>query len=138
MAKFGAWTNGFLQVNGTNLSDHCEQFDIDQSVEALEFHAHGDIAKIKTPGLKDITVTARFYTDLAASKCMQILRPLYDNRTNHALLMKPASGTSTATNPQWSGNFFISKFKPITGKHGETVMTEVTFSPTSDLTYAEA
>lgn len=138
MAKFGAWTNGFIQINGTNLSDHCEQFDIEESMGVLNFDAHGDTTAIKTQGLKEHNVNARFYTDFAATKAIAILRPLFDNRSEFPILLKPASGSTSATNPQWSGNFFVSRFKPITGRHGENLMTEITLTPTTAFTYSES
>lgn len=137
MAKFGAWNNAFISIAGVSLGDHCETFDPNETRRVLDFDAHGDTAGLKTGGLKDITLSARFYGDFAAASVNQTLRPLFDNATPAPVIIKPASGATALTNPQWSGNFFISKFSPMKGRHGDVLMTEVEFAPLTDLTYSE-
>ena len=137
MAKFGVWANGFIQINGVNLSQQCESFELGQNRAGLDFHAHGDDTATKTSGLIDASFTARFFADFASGGSIKTLQPLFDANTIFAIIVKPASGATALGNPQWSGNFQVGRFDPLRGKHGEVLMIECAFNLVSKFVYSE-
>jgi len=136
VAKFGVWVNGFIQCNGVDLSNQCLSFELSQERPELDFHSHGDDFRLKTTGLIDVTVSARFFTDFAAGAVVATLSPLISGNTIFPIIMKPSSGATTTTNPQWSGNFQVGRFSPLRGEHGTVLMTEVSFVPVTKLVYS--
>ena len=41
MAKFGYWRNGFLEIAGVDMSDHCQEFSVAETTDELPNDAHG-------------------------------------------------------------------------------------------------
>src|SRR6185295_4673011 len=74
LAIFGVWRNGFLQVNGTDLSDHVREMTLDMSVAELPAHVHGDSTVKVAAGLEDFTISVTFLQDFSTSKVDQTLR----------------------------------------------------------------
>ena len=68
MAVFGVWKNGYIGVNGIDLSDHAREITVDMSTVMLPNDAHGDNVLKQTPGLEDWTITVKFLQDFAANK----------------------------------------------------------------------
>ena len=145
MAKHGPLKDGLITIAGTDLSDHCAEFTLNTSTAELENSAMGDYTDFKTPGLLSWSVEAKFYQDFAGGSVHSVLEAL---RAQLATLGVPpvapivmrASKTNSlsATNPQWSGDVFVAKYKALGGKHGENLMVEVTFAAASNLAVASA
>ena len=143
MAKFGSFKDAHLVIAGTDLSDHCAEVTLNTSTAELENSAMGDYTDFKTPGLLTWSVEAKFYQDFASTSVHSVLETL---RAQLASLGVPPVTTFTlrasktnavsATNPQWSGDVFVAKYKPIGGKHGENLMVEVTFAAAGNLSVA--
>jgi hypothetical protein len=136
MAKFGVWWNGYIQIAGVDLSNQCQSFELTQERPELDFHSHGDDFRLKTAGLIDAGLTARFFTDFGAGAVVATLSPLHSGNTVFPIIFKPASGSTSQTNPQWSGNYQIGRFNPMRGEHGAVLMTEVTFMPVTKVVYS--
>jgi hypothetical protein len=136
MAKFGVWSNGYIQINGVDLSNSCESFEPTQSRPSLDFHSHGDDFQLKTAGLIDAGLTARFFTDFAAGGNVQTLQPLMSGNTIFPIIYRPVNAAKSVNNPEWSGNYQIGRFDAIKGRHGEVLMTECTFMPVTKIVFA--
>ena len=131
MARFGCFKNGWIEVNGVVLSDHCTEFGLEETAEELPNHAHGDDVAQVTPGLFNWTIRATFLQDFAAANVHRTLRPLFNARTQHAIRVRPDAGVVSLTNPMYSGMAFIFSYQPMRGAHGNNLTTEVVFRPAS-------
>jgi hypothetical protein len=136
MAKFGPFKNGYLQINGVDLSDHVEAMTLNVGAATLDNSAMGDNYDNQRAGLLNWSVEATFFQDFAASSVDATLYPLFSAGTSFALVMRPDSGGVSTGNPQWSGDAFISSYTPVGGTHGDNLMSPVTFSPATDLVRA--
>lgn len=134
MAKFGVWKNGYIRVNGVDLSDHASEIRFAESSAEIPSHAMGDDYEFNKPGLFRITCTARFFQDFAAASVDATLNPLWANRSEFGLLLRADSAATSSTNPAYSGLAFIANYSPIGGTHGDNLMAEVTFSPAGNWT----
>src|SRR5574338_411653 len=93
-----------ISVNGVDLSDHGFNVDLPAEREQIDvsgFNSTG--AKSFLPGATDATATVQFLQDFAANKVHQTLEPLYRNSSTFALIIKPTSGSTSATNPAFQG-----------------------------------
>lgn len=133
---FGVWRNGYIGVNGTNLSDHAREISIDLGIAELANDTHGDFASIIASGLETWTITATFLQDFAASKVDAILSPLYAAGQAPFQIEVGADATSSvaATNPRYSGQAILSSYKALGGAHGSNLEAQATFKCGSRLT----
>lgn len=124
-------------VAGVNLSDHCESFTFTESTQELRHDAHGDNFQYNTPGLKQHSLSARFYNDFASGSVYATLKALYATNPPalHNVVVKQDSGANSATNPAYSGSYFIQSMSPVLGgRHGDNTMIDVTWSPAGAVT----
>lgn len=128
MAKFGPFFNGYVAVNGVDLSDHVQSFTINATATQLDNHAMGDDTATQEPGLLSWTIDVTFFADFAAGSVAHTLWPLYSGREQFAVVCKPADAAVASGNPQWSGQAFISSTTPLAGTHGDELMDSCTFS----------
>jgi len=133
LARFGCFKNGFIEINGVNLSDHCTEFSIEDTAEELPDHAHGDDVAQITPGLFNWRVTGKFLQDFAAGSVDATLYPLKNNRTKFAIRMRPDAGVVSPTNPMYSGMAYLTRYAPLQGPHGQNLMSDFTIGPASAL-----
>jgi len=135
MAKFGTVRNGYIEVNGVNLSADCESFTLNMGAQSQPFHAHSDTTVINTPGLFTWSLSARFYHDFASAKVHATVKDMYAGRGLHNILVREDSAAASETNPSYSGLAFVESYNtPVGGAHGATGMTEVTWSAAGVLT----
>ena len=145
MAKFGSFKNGQIVLNSYDLSDHCSTFELNTTTEELDNHAMGDYTNFSTPGLLHWEVTASFFADFAAGsvhECLENLRAQLASLgvpPTFAMVLKANKAAATSsTNPAWSGQGFISKYKPVGAEHGKNYMIEVTIAPAGNLSILSA
>ena len=143
MSKFGSFKDAKVVINGYDLSDHCEEITLNTNTAELPNSAMGDYTDFSSPGLLKWSLEAKFYTDFAAGSVHECFENL---RASLASLGVPPtapfnlgpSKTSPSGKPLWSGSVFVSKYKPIGGKHGDNLMVEVTLSAASNLSVSTA
>lgn len=133
MAKFGPFKNAYLEVNSVDLSDHVESMTINQSNATLDEHAMGDNTAKQRAGLMSWSIDVTFFADFAAASVDATLSPLYSGGTNFMIRAKAENAATSATNPIWSGQAFVSSYQPMGGGHGDELMQPTTFSPAGDL-----
>jgi len=127
MAK-QVFTNGYIAVNGTSLSDHASNITIEDAAEEIDFtsfsaNGYREIG----PGLKDATVTATFFQDFAAASVHTILQPLYQAGGTFALEIRPVNATVTATNPKATMTARLYSYAGIAGGVGEALTMDCSF-----------
>jgi hypothetical protein len=116
--------NAYLSIGGTDLSDHVKSVTLDYNVNMLDATVMGNNTKINYPGILDWSLSVEFLQDRAANKVEPILFPLVGNTTPFAISFKAANGNTTATNPAYNGNAYLSGL-PIGGAHGDLEKTSV-------------
>ncbi len=127
MAKEGVF-NGFIEVNGVDLSDHCQTFSGELGHNDIPFHAMGDTSEFFTPGLKTGAIAATFIQDFVAASVHRTLSPIYENQTLVPVRWRAKTGeVASASNPEYSGTFYVGSYRAIGGDHGEGTLATVSF-----------
>lgn len=119
--------NPFIEVNGTNLSDHVESVTVSLVKDEIETTNFGGSGRERIAGLKDDSFEMTFQADYAAASVDSVLYPLWDNETEFTVKVRPTSAAVSTTNPEYSGTCILLEYEPITGDVGELSTTEVTF-----------
>lgn len=131
MAKY-LLTDGFVSVNGVDLSDHAFSLDTPQTKEQVEVSGFSSTgAREFLPGQRDDTATVRFLSDFAASKVHATLQPLFQNGTTFLLKIRPTSGSASATNPEFGGTAALYDYNGLSGELNARGEMEVNFKPAS-------
>lgn len=119
------FTDGFLSVGGTDLSDHVRSMTLSYSSELQDITAMGDTARERLGGLNDWSLTVEFNQDYAASEVDATLFSSVGSSV--ALVVRPDSAGAGTTNPEFTGNAILESYQPVGGTVGETHVAPVTF-----------
>tara|TARA_R100001443_G_scaffold115992_1_gene135201 strand:+ start:10817 stop:11224 length:408 start_codon:yes stop_codon:yes gene_type:complete len=133
LAKF-VLTDANLTINSVNLSDHISSVTLDITSDEVEDTAFGSTFKSRQGGLKDGTLSIEFQQDFASSEVDQTLWPLLGTTT--AFVLKPTSGSVSATNPSYSGNILVNQHQPVANGVGELATMSVSFPTSGTITRA--
>jgi len=126
MAVF-AFTDGYLTINASNISDHCKNIALTTDVDVLDSSAMGPGWKSNIGGLKSGTLAITLNDDVAASNVDSILWPLLG--TVVAFEVRATSAVVGTSNPKYTGSVLISGHN-IGGGVGELAAKSLSF-PTS-------
>lgn len=121
-------TDAYISINSNVLSDHGNKVEVPIKVDAKEATTFGQTWKVRRGGLKDGNVNITFLNDFVAANLDEIMWPLVG--TVVPFEIRATSAARSTSNPAYTGNLFIEEWKPITGKVGDLVETDVSF-PTS-------
>lgn len=116
MAKY-ILTDGYVEINGTDLSDHAHSLDTPMERERVDvsgFNSTG--AKEYLPGSQDQTCTIGFRQDFATSEVHQTVQPLYANSSTFGFSVRPTSSAVSATNPRFWGTASIFTYNGLSGE----------------------
>ena len=125
-----------VSIGGVDLSDHVRSVTVDAGQNMADDTAMGDAFVSNAPGLATWSISVEFLQDYASSKVDATLEPLLGIGNTAALVVKPASGSVSATNPSYSGTGILESYNPIGGSVGDQAMASVTFQSASALTRA--
>lgn len=128
------WTNGYISINGADMSNHCRGITLNYASEMIEDTVFGAAARTKKPGYKNWSVTAILEQDFAANSVDATLFPLVGNATAFNVAVRPDAGNQSATNPTYFGNCVLESYQPLQGGVGELLQTTVTFQSAGALT----
>lgn len=117
--------DGDLTINSVDLSDHCVEFEIEETFGDLDATAMGDTHQDREPGLGDFTLTATFQQDQAASSVYATLQALVGTKTTFA--GKATSGAASGTNRDVSGSIIITEFSHMHPQPGSLDTFSVTW-----------
>ena len=124
MAKFAA-TDFDITIGGTDFSDSLAAVTLDVSREQLEITAFGDSARRYIGGLQDSSVTLSFHQDFAAGA---VDSTIWSNLGGTvAIVIKPTSGSVTATNPSYTFNALVVQSTPFASNVGDLATMDVTW-----------
>lgn len=136
MAKF-VMTNTKVTINGTDFSSALTSVELSQSVNEVETTNFGDGGWTSmAAGLKSGSLTLNWNQDFGSGSVNAVLQPLFG--TSATVVVVPTSGSVSATNPSWTGEFLISQYNPVSGAVGDLAVFSTTWPSTGAITYATA
>lgn len=124
MAKFSA-TDYSVLINGTNFSTSLNSVELSQEADNLETTAFGSTWRTRIGGLKQASVTLNFMQDFAAGSVDATLNPLLGSIAT--VVIKPTSGTATATNPSYTAECLVTQYSPFSSSVGDIATLSVTW-----------
>jgi len=133
MAKF-VLTDASLVINSVDLSDHVTSVTLNYEAELGDDTTMGDDTRTNLGGLKNWSIDVEFTQNYASGKVDATLWGIVG--TSVAIVLKPTSGSVSATNPSYSGNGVIGSYSPIGNSVGDVAMAPVTIAPAGTLTRA--
>ena len=133
MAKL-VLTNPSITVGGIDLSDHCSSITLDTKYDIVDTTAFGSTAKTRVAGLADNSVTIDFMQDFGSSSVEATIYPLLGTATS--IVIKPVSGTTTTSNPQYTVSALVSEWSPLKGSIGALATASVTWPVSGTITKA--
>lgn len=135
MAKFVA-TDYSITLNGTNLSGDLQSAELSIEADDQETTAFGMGWRERISGMKSGSVTLNFFQDFAATKLDAIVWPLIGS--NATVVIKPTSGSTTATNPAYTAVCMVQSYSPFASSAGDIATTSVTWPTTGTVTRGTA
>lgn len=125
----------FLSV-GVDLSAYVLDARLEAGAESIDVTALGtDTGRIFMAGLKTFTLNVEFQQDYAASKVDATLAPLL-GAAAFAVVLRPSSGAKSATNPEWTGNWILESYNPVSNRVGELQTASAVFRPAGAISRA--
>lgn len=124
MAAF-VLTDAKITVNSVNLSDHVTQATLNINAETQDSTAMGATYHARLGGLKDATLDLVFNQDYASSNVDSTLFALIGTST--ALTIKPTSGNTTATNPEYQFTGILTDYQPFGQSVGDKASASAKF-----------
>jgi hypothetical protein len=118
-------SNPVVTVNSVDLSDQCTSATFTQRYAELTATAFGDVDNKYVKGLGDHEVTLDLYMSYAASETYATLKDLVGTATT--VVVKPAVGTDSATNPGFTLTGAFLAELPHSFALGELSTTSITF-----------
>ena len=135
MAKFVA-TDYNITINGTPFSTSLAAVTLDIVAEEQETTSFGSTFRTRIGGLKDATVSLDFHQDFGAASVDATLFPLLG--TNATVVIKPTSGTVSATNPTYSFEALCTQYQPFASSVGDLATLSVSWPVSGAVTRATA
>ncbi len=129
-----------LVVNGVTLTDHVEKIEWEAHTDDFRGDAMGDTSKYKLAGLLEVPdIKATFYQDYNTAKVYATLYAAWSvPQTYFTVVAKASSGSTTATNPQFTISCFVKSMPIIKGEHGARHMADVVFGVAGVMSVAVA
>lgn len=127
MAKFVA-TDYNITINGTSFSTSLAAVTLDITVEEQDTTSFGSTARTRIGGLQDASISLDFHQDFGASSVDATLFPLLG--TNATVVIKPTSGTVTATNPSYTAVCLVTQYQPFASSVGDLATLSVSWPVT--------
>jgi hypothetical protein len=119
--------NAFVDINGTDFSNHTEEVHVTSEAEAVEDTAMGDGSRSYLQGFKASQISLVLQSDFDAGSVDAILWPIYDNGTAVPVRVRATTAAISATNPEWQLTGQIFNYNPLDGRVGELAKTPITF-----------
>jgi hypothetical protein len=128
MGKF-VLTSVTTTINGTDFSDHLASVTLDLSADEVETTAFGGSGfRTRVGGLKDGSITLSFHNDFGSSGSEAVDSTIYNlYGSNATVVVRPTSGTVSATNPSYTGVYLVSQVNPISGSVGDLATRDLTW-----------
>jgi hypothetical protein len=132
-------TDVSVTVNAIDLSQFLTSVTLSTSVDVVETTGMGSAAaKTRLPGLKDNSVTLEFNQDFAAAGPEITINAVGSSLvgTSVPIVIKPASGAVSATNPSYTFTAVCSEWQNVQGSVGELSTISATWPISGAITKA--
>lgn len=134
MAKFVA-TTVTTTINGVDYSSSLAQVELSIESDDVETTAFGSDWRTRIGGLKQASITLSFHADYASGAIDSVLWPLLS--TIATVVIKPTSGTVSASNPTYTGTFLVNNHM-FSASVGDLSTFDVTWPASGTVTRATA
>ena len=134
MAKFVA-TTVTTTINGVDYSSSLAQVELSIESDDVETTAFGSDWRTRIGGLKQASLTLSFHSDFASGAIDSVLWPLLS--TIATVVIKPSSGTVSASNPTYTGTFLVNNHM-FSASVGDLSTFDVTWPASGTVTRATA
>jgi predicted secreted protein len=132
MAK-QVFTNAYVTVNGTDLSDHIASVTLDTSADEIETTAFGTAGwRSRVAGLKDGSIQLDWHQDFATSSVDSVLSSAFGSVGTVVVI--PNGTVASATNPRYTIQAVVSSYSPIAGSVGDLLTFSTTWAFAGALT----
>jgi len=135
MAKFAA-TDYVVTIGTADFSTNLNSVELSQEADDLETTAFGSSWRTRIGGLKQASLTLNFMQDFGAGSVDATLNPLLGSIAT--VIIKPTSGTVTATNPTYTMTALVTQYSPFASSVGDIATLSVTFPISGTVTRATA
>lgn len=135
MPKFVA-TTVTTTINGVDFSASLAQVELSVESDDVETTSFGSDWRSRIGGLKQASLTLSFHSDFGSSSVDASLWPLLN--TLATVVIKPTSGTVSATNPTYTGTFLVNQYSPLAASIGDLATFDVTWPASGTVTRATA
>ena len=135
MAKFAA-TDYSVTINGSDFSSNLNSVELALEADDLETTAFGSSWRTRIGGLKNGSLTLNFMQDFGAASVDATLNPLLG--TIATVVIKPTSGTATATNPSYTAECLVNQYSPFASSVGDIATLSVTWPTSGTVVRAES
>jgi hypothetical protein len=135
VGKFVA-TDYNISINGTSFSASLAAATLDITSEEQDVTSFGSTFRSRIGGLKDASLSLDFHQDFAAASVDATLFPLLG--TQATVVIKPTSGTVSATNPTYSFNCLVTQYQPFASSVGDLATLSVSWPVSGEVTRATA
>jgi hypothetical protein len=125
-------TDAYISINSNVISDHGNKAEIPVKVDNKDATTFGQSWRVRRGGLKDGNLNLTFLNDFVAANLDEIMWALLGQVVPFEI--RATSGTVTTSNPKYTGSILIEEWKPITGKVGDLVEVDVSFSTSGTVT----
>lgn len=133
MAVFVA-TDYSITINGTNFSTNLTQAELSEEAADVSTTTFGSGWNTRTAGLKQASLTLAFNQDFGAASIDATISPLLGSLAT--VVIKPTSGTASATNPSYTGTFLVTQYTPFSASVGDLSTLNVTWPSSGTVTRA--
>ena len=124
MAKFAA-TDFSVTVAGTDLSSSLTSVELNLEADDKDTTTFGSGFRTRVGGLKQGSVRLNFLQDFAAGSVEATLYPLLG--TIATVVIKPTSGTVSATNPTYTVPVLCTQVAPVSAAVGDVAVQQVSW-----------
>jgi predicted secreted protein len=132
MAK-QVFTNAYVTVNGTDLSDHIASVTLDTSADEIETTAFGTAGwRSRVAGLKDGSIQLDWHQDFATSSVDSVLSSAFGSVGTVVVI--PSGTVASSTNPRYTIQAVISSYSPVAGSVGDLLTFSTTWAFAGALT----
>jgi hypothetical protein len=125
LAKFVA-TDYNITINGANFSSSLAAATLDVTAEEQDVTSFGSTYRSRIGGLKDASISLDFHQDFGAAAVDATLFPLLGSIAT--VVIRPTSGSVSATNPSYTGEFLVTQYQPFASSVGDLATLSISWS----------
>lgn len=118
--------NCYVEVNMSDISDHCSSAEIDLSKDDIDITNFGGNGREHAAGLQDNSFVLNLQQDFEASSVDAVFYPLWDQEEEFSVTIRPTAAAVGADNPEYSATCILLEYKPLSGDVGSLSEVSIT------------